>query len=76
MAVSALADLRFDHVITVCDHARESCPVFPSGTGRLHWSFEDPAKAIGTVEERRAFFRRVRDEILDRVRAFIAGEET
>ena len=48
---------------TVCDHARETCPVFPGGGKRLHRSFEDPAAVEGGEEERRAAFRRVRDQI-------------
>jgi arsenate reductase len=64
----------FDWVITVCDSARETCPVFAGAAARLHWSFEDPAAATGSAEERRAVFRRVRDEIAARIRRFVAGE--
>jgi arsenate reductase len=53
----------FDYVLTVCDHAREVCPIFPDGTTTLHHSFDDPAAAAGSEEERLAVFRRVRDEI-------------
>ncbi len=59
---------KFDYVITVCDSARESCPVFFSGAERLHHDFEDPAALQGTAEERLALFRRVRDEL----RAYLA----
>jgi len=55
---------QFDYVITVCDHARETCPVFAGEVKhRLHLGFEDPAEAEGTVEEKLAVFRRIRDEI-------------
>ena len=60
----------FDAVITVCDSANESCPFFPGATRRLHWSFEDPSAATGTDEERLRTFRKVRDAIAERVRAF------
>ena len=63
----------FDYVITVCDNARESCPVFPGKTERIHWSFDDPAAAEGTREERLAVFRRVRDEIDARLREWSDG---
>ncbi len=54
----------FDYVITVCDHARETCPVFFGTAKMLHNSFEDPpAPHVGTKEERMAIFRRVRDEL-------------
>ncbi len=54
----------FDFVITVCDHARETCPVFFGAATRLHHSFEDPpAPSVGTDDERMAAFRRVRDEL-------------
>ncbi len=65
---------RFDFVITVCDRAKESCPTLPGAATLLHWSFDDPAAAQGTVEERRAVFRRVRDEIAERVRRFVEKE--
>ena len=57
----------FDHVVTVCDEANESCPFFPGATSRLHWSFEDPSRAEGSEEERLAVFRKVRDEIRERI---------
>ncbi|MBV9225505.1 MAG: arsenate reductase ArsC, partial [Acidobacteriaceae bacterium] len=54
---------RFDYVITVCDNAKESCPVFMGAVKRLHHSFDDPPPpSVGTEEERMAIFRRVRDE--------------
>ena len=59
-----------DLVITVCDDANEACPVFPGARERLHWSFPDPSKAAGSLEERLRAFRNVRDEI----RARIEGE--
>lgn len=63
----------FDSVITVCDNAKESCPVFPAQTQRLHWSFEDPAAVSGDFAERLAAFRKVRDEIRSHLRDFIAS---
>lgn len=64
----------FDYVITVCDSAREECPVFPGAARTLHWSFEDPAAAPGSEEERLAVFRRVRDQIAERLRQFLDAE--
>lgn len=61
----------FDFVITVCDHARESCPVFPGPARRIHWSLEDPAAATGDEAERLAVFRRVRDELVSLIREFV-----
>ena len=61
----------FDYVITVCDNANERCPVFPGKTQRIHWSFDDPAAAEGDESARLAVFRRVRDEIRERLRSFI-----
>ncbi len=71
-SVGAYLTEEFDDVITVCDQAREVCPVFPGGVRRLHWSFDDPAAAEGTDDERIAEFRRVRDEIEARIRAYVA----
>ena len=63
---------RWDYVITVCDQAGERCPVFPGPARRIHWSFEDPSAATGSEAERLATFRRVRDAIRDRLRAWLA----
>jgi arsenate reductase len=57
-----------DLVITVCGHADEHCPLLPSGTRKEHWPLEDPAKAEGSEAEIMAEFRRVRDEVKERVR--------
>jgi arsenate reductase (thioredoxin) len=55
------------YIITVCDNARERCPIFPRTYKFLHWGFDDPAAAQGTREEKLAVFRRVRDEIARRI---------
>jgi arsenate reductase (thioredoxin) len=60
----------FDYVVTVCDEARQVCPVFPGVHESLHWGYEDPAEAGGTEEERLAVFRRVFIQIGERVRQF------
>jgi arsenate reductase (thioredoxin) len=65
----------FDYVITVCDEANEACPVFPGAKNRLHWSFEDPSRADGSEEERLAVFRRVREEIRERIEQQFANEK-
>ena len=62
---------RFDAVITVCDRAREACPVWP-GAEMAHWSFEDPAQAAGTDEQKLVVFRRIFSEIQQRLRLYIA----
>jgi arsenate reductase len=62
----------FDYVITVCDRARESCPIFPEALNVRHWSFEDPAAA--PPETQRVVFCRVRDEIMDRLCQFLVEE--
>jgi len=62
----------FDYVITVCDRAREACPVFPRAARSLHWSFDDPAEAPGAEEDRLIVFRRVRDEVSAQVRRFVS----
>ena len=64
----------WDYVVTVCDQAAERCPLFPGPARRIHWSFEDPAAATGDVAERLAAFRRVRDQIAERLRTWLAGE--
>ena len=70
-SVSEFAGQSFDYVITVCDQARQSCPVFPGEGERLHWGYEDPAAAEGTDEERLAVFRRVFTQMGERVHLFI-----
>jgi len=68
--IESLGGIAFEYVITLCDHANESCPLFPGKTKRLHWGFEDPPKLAenaSTEEEAMGHYRRVRDEI----RAFV-----
>ena len=69
-SVDEFAGQAFDYVITVCDNAKESCPIFPATTKRIHWSLEDPAAVQGSKEERRAEFRRIRDQIRSLLRQF------
>jgi len=61
--VDELAGVDFDYVVTVCDNAREQCPVFPGKTKVIHRSFEDPSLACGSKEKIVAAFRKTRDEI-------------
>ena len=68
--VDVFAGQAFDYVLTVCDNANESCPVFPGQGKRLHRNFEDPAALQGSQLERLALFRRVRDDIRDYLRSF------
>lgn len=65
-------DQSFDYVITVCDRARDNCPTFPGDNERIHWSFDDPAAATGSHEQQLAVFRRVRNEISERLRLWVA----
>lgn len=64
----------FDYIITVCDNARESCPVFPGNATRIHWSFADPAAVKGSYDERLQAFRNGRDEIRKKLEEFVASE--
>ena len=59
-------------VITVCGNADQACPIFPGQAEKHHWPFDDPAKAMGSEEEIRAVFRRVRDEIRAKFEAYAA----
>lgn len=72
-SVDEFVGQEFDYAITVCDNANERCPIFPGNTQRLHWSFEDPGAVEGDVATKLAVFRRVRDEIRDRLRIFAAA---
>lgn len=70
-SVDEFSGQRFDTVITVCDNARESCPIFPGAPERLHWSYPDPAAAEGSHEERLRAFRKVRDDLRQRLQSFL-----
>ncbi len=64
-SVDKFLDMEIDCVITVCDRAKEACPLFAGGKKIIHKSFEDPATINGTVEEKKHGFRRIRDAIKD-----------
>ncbi len=66
-SVTEFEGRHFDLVITVCDSAREQCPFFPGASGMLHVGFPDPGRAQGTEEEIMAVFRRVRDEMREKL---------
>lgn len=69
-SVDEFVSQQFDTVITVCDNAKETCPIFPGRTRRIHWTIADPAAARGTESERLVEFRRARDELRKRLRSF------
>lgn len=64
----------FDAVITVCDRAKESCPIWPGNPEVLHWSFEDPAEAKGTDDQKSAVFQKIANEIQQRIRLYLSSE--
>ena len=66
-------DQSFDLVVTVCDNAKESCPVFPGAKETLHWPFDDPADATGTDDEKMVVFRRVRNEIKHTIQNYLTS---
>lgn len=66
-----LGKQQFAYVITVCGNAEERCPLFPGETVRLHWPFDDPAAARGSVEARLAAFRRTRDLLRARLESWL-----
>jgi arsenate reductase len=70
-SVQEFLDQSFDYVITVCDQAKEACPVFYRAQGRLHWSFRDPAAVQGVDEVKTEAFRQIRDQIAEAIRRFI-----
>jgi arsenate reductase len=75
--VVSLLGQHVPYVVTVCDNAKERCPIFPGTWKFLHWSLEDPAAAEGTPEERLAVFRSVRDQIIANIdREFVQGDLT
>jgi arsenate reductase len=72
--VVSLLGQHIPYVVTVCDSAKERCPIFPGTWKFLHWSLKDPAAASGTRDEKLAEFRRIRDEIIEHIdRAFVEG---
>ena len=66
-------DDKFDFVITVCDNAAANCPVFPGAGTKLHWPFDDPDAATGSEAEVMDEFRRVRDQIAEKVSSWLEG---
>ena len=70
--ISEYENINFDFIITVCDHAKESCPYFPSNAIKFHHNFPDPAKAIGTADEVKLAFASVRELIEDYCGKFVA----
>jgi arsenate reductase (thioredoxin) len=73
-SIDEFAGESFDDVLTVCDDTKESCPIFPGHANHFHHSFEDPAVANGSQEEKLAVFRRVRDEIREYLKEFAIGK--
>lgn len=65
---------QFDYVITVCDHAAQSCPVFPGDVKRIHWSIADPVVIGGDDEAQLEAFRAARDDLKQRIEQFVADE--
>lgn len=63
--------IAFDFIITVCDNAKERCPIFPSSAQQFHYNFPDPAKAIGSEEEIKSQFAEVRESIKTFVETFV-----
>ena len=75
--VVSLLGQHVPYVVTVCDNARERCPIFPGTWKFLHWSLEDPAAVEGTPGERLAVFQRVREQIIANIgREFVQGDIT
>ena len=71
-SASLFADQPFDLVVTVCDNAREACPVFPGAKETLHWPFDDPFHSPGQGDEQLPEFRRVRDEIRTKIQNYLS----
>lgn len=65
---------KFDYVITVCDNAKQTCPIFPGNYEKIHWNLEDPAEATGTEEEKFIVFRKVRDQIKANIENWLKGK--
>ena len=74
-AMDEFVDKKFDYVITLCDQANESCPVFFGGTQRLHMGFDNPAAVPGSEVEKLFAFRKVRDQIREKVVGFLSKQQ-
>ncbi|MCW7468541.1 arsenate reductase ArsC [Leptospira kanakyensis] len=72
--INEYKNIQFDYLITVCDHAKENCPYFPSDAKRFHYNFSDPSKLKGTEEEVRAAFAKTREEIREYCESFMNKE--
>ncbi|TGL15689.1 arsenate reductase ArsC [Leptospira meyeri] len=72
--INEYKDIPFDFIITVCDHAKENCPYFPSNAKRFHHNFSDPSKLVGTEEEVWAAFAKTREEIRNYCESFVNNE--
>ncbi|TGM74888.1 arsenate reductase ArsC [Leptospira mtsangambouensis] len=72
--INEYKDVPFDFIITVCDHAKENCPYFPSDAKRLHHNFSDPSKLVGTEEEVKVAFAKTREEIRNYCQSFVNKE--
>jgi len=70
-SVNEFLEQEFDYVITVCNHAKQVCPIFPGQYERIHWDIEDPAEISGTEKEKMVFFRKIRDEIKEKCQRFL-----
>jgi arsenate reductase len=76
--VDELKGIQFDYVVTVCDHANETCPVFPGTTKRIHVGFDDPPRLAAhakTMDEKLPYYRRVRDQIREFIQTLPQGLE-
>ncbi|NQT90143.1 MAG: arsenate reductase ArsC [Candidatus Omnitrophica bacterium] len=69
--VKEFLDQQFDYIITVCDNAKQACPVFPGRHEEIHWDLADPADAKGSEEEKLNAFREIRDKIDENVKGFV-----
>jgi arsenate reductase (thioredoxin) len=70
-SVNEFLKQEFDYVITVCNHARQVCPIFPGKYKKIHWDIEDPAEISGTEKEKIGFFSKIRDEIKEKCQRFL-----
>ncbi len=73
-SVDEFLNLSFDYVITVCDNAKEQCPIFSGPARRIHWGLEDPADVVGDETSRLDAFRHARDELSKRLKEFTSGD--